>query len=263
MKKIKSFIAALTAVTLCGCISTKTEESAMNKGDQIKIGWAKNDITPEGPAFLAGQMFHRLALEVHAPLMTSAMAVESGNEKFIMISLDNTAFRSHLMDRVRKKVSAATGVPQLNIIGSATHTHTAPRYGDIVPREYWHKSYKSPLNIGSGIKGIDIEEVRKKHPDLVDPKDYFFFLADKISDCAIKAWQNRQPGKIAYGMGEAAVGECRRIVLNGEGGVMYADEALENVSHAEGHVDHSLNIMATYLPNDKLTGLIINIACPS
>ena len=263
MKKIKSFIAVLTAVTLCGCINIKTEKSTMNKGDQIKIGWAKNDITPQGPAFLAGQLFHRLALEVHDPLLTSAMAVESGNEKFIMISLDNTVFRSHLMERVREKVSAATGVPQLNIIGSATHTHTAPRYGDIVPREYWHKSYKSPLNIGSGINGIDIEEVRKKYPDLVDSKDYFFFLVDKISDCAIRSWQNRQPGKIAYGMGEAAVGECRRIVLNGEGGVMYADEALENVSHAEGHVDHSLNIMATYLPNGKLTGLIINIACPA
>lgn len=262
MKKIiLSFICI--SMILCGCICPRKECNAAPADKQIKIGWAKQNITPTGPTFLGGQMFNRLATEVHDPLFASAMAVESGNEKFIMISLDSTGFRTPLMNRVRKNVSAATGVPEMNIVGFATHTHTAPQYGEVVPQKYWNGGFKPTLGIGSGNIGVDVEEYRKKYPDLVDSKDYFFFLEKRISKAAIDAWNSRRPSKVTYGMGEAAVGECRRIVIKDKGGVMYADEGQPDISYAEGHVDHSLNIMATYTNCGKLTGLIINLACPS
>ena len=263
MKKTLMLLGAVITVFAAGCICCKKECIAEKSNKQIKVGWAKNDITPLGPTFLAGQQFPRLATEIHDPLFTSVMAVESENEKFIMISLDSIGFRQPLITKIRSIVSAATGVPEMNIIGFATHTHSAPQYGEVVPKEYWNGGFKPTLGIGQGNNGVDVEEVRKKYPNLVDSKDYFFFLVDKISDTAIRAWNSRKPSKIAYGMGEAAVGECRRIVVDGKGGVMYADEAMEGVSHAEGHVDHSLNIMATYSNCGKLTGLIINLACPS
>ncbi len=263
MKKTIISLLSAAAVFIGGCICAKNECPAAKNEKQIKVGWAKNDITPLGPTFLGGQMFPRFATEVHDPLFTSAMAVESGNEKFIMISLDSVGFRQPLMDRIREKVSAATGVPALNIIGFATHTHSAPQYGEVVPPKYWNGGFKPALGIGSGNIGVDVEQYRKDYPNLVDSKDYFFFLVDKLSDAAIRAWNNRKPSKIAYGMGEAAVGECRRIVVDGKGGVMYADEAMPGISHAEGHVDHSLNIMAAYSNCGKLTGIIINLACPS
>ena len=263
MKKIIILLSGVSVLFFSGCVCTKNQCSVGNTDNFVKIGWAKQDITPAGPTFLGGQHFIRLAFEVKDPLFTSAMAVESGNEKFIMLSLDSTRFSAPLMDKVRKKVSKATGVPEMSIIGFATHTHTAPQYGEVVPKEFWNGGFKPALGIGSGTVGVDIEEFRKKYPDLVDSKDYFFFLADKISDAAIEAWNNRKFSKIAYGMGEAAVGECRRLVVGNKGGVMYADEAVEKITHAEGHVDHSLNIMATYSLCGKLTGLIINLACPS
>ena len=257
------FLFAVSILFSSGCVCCKNQCTAGNTDKYIKVGWAKQDITPAGPTFLAGQQFVRLATEVKDQLFTSAMAVESGNEKFIMLSLDATRFSAPLMDRIRKKVSSATGVPEMNIIGFATHTHTAPQYGEVVPKEYWNGDFQPTLGIGTGTRGADVESFRKKYPDLVDSKDYFFFIADKISTAAIEAWNNRKFSKIAYGIGEAAVGECRRIVVDNKGGVMYADEAVEKICHAEGHVDHSLNIMATYSLCGKLTGLIINLACPA
>ena len=263
MKKTLMLLGAVITVFAAGCVCCKKECTAVKSEKQIKVGWAKNDITPLGPTFLGGQHFPRLATEIHDPLFTSAMAVESGNEKFIMISLDSVGFRQPLMDKVRAKVSAATGVPAIKIIGSTTHTHTAPQYGEVVPKKYWRGDFTPTLGIGTGTNGVDIDEIRKKYPDLVDSKDYFFFLVDKISDAAIRAWNTRKPSKVAYGMGVAAVGECRRLVVDGKGGVMYGDEAMEGVSHAEGHIDHSLNVLASYSMCGKLTGLIINLACPS
>ena len=263
MKKTIISLLSAAAVFIGGCICAKNECPAAKNEKQIKVGWAKNDITPLGPTFLGGQHSVRVATEVHSRLYTSAMAVESGSEKFIMISLDSVGFRQPLMDKIREKIAAATGVPAMNIIGFASHSHTAPQYGEVVPPKYWRGGFKPTLGIGTGNIGIDVDEFRKKYPDLVDSKDYFFFLVDKLSDAAIRAWNNRKHSKIAYGMGEAAVGECRRIVVDGKGGVMYADESMPGISHAEGHVDHSLNVMATYSNCGKLTGLIINLACPS
>ena len=124
----KTIIALLSAVAVFvgGCICAKNECPAAKNEKQIKVGWAKNDITPLGPTFLGGQMFPRFATEVHDPLFTSAMAVESGNEKFIMISLDSVGFRQPLMDKVREKVSAATGIPVMNIIGFAIAVRWTP-----------------------------------------------------------------------------------------------------------------------------------------
>lgn len=228
--------------------------------EQIKIGWSRVDITPSGPAMLAGQMFNRLSNGVHLPLTATAMAIESGAEKAVILSVDTVGLRSFLFDKVREKASAATGIPVLNIFGSATHTHTAPQYGQILPREKW---ICGMIATSIGNAGIDPDEIRREKPDFVDSEQYYALLLDRLSACIIDAWNNRKAGKIAYGMGEAAVGECRRIVVENKGGVMYADEAMPGISHAEGHVDHSVNIMAAYDMADKLTGIIINIACPS
>ena len=230
--------------------------------ERLKIGWNSTDITPKGPVMLGGQMFNRLSEGVHLPLSATAMALESGDEKAVILSVDTVSLRLFVMSKVRDRVSAATGIPALNIIASATHTHTAPQYGAILPREDWIGAGKSGgTSIGNA--GIDVEEMRKKHPDFVDSEQYADFLVEKLSECIINAWNNRKYGKIAYGMGEAAVGECRRLVVDGKGGVMYADEAMAGVSHAEGHVDHSVNIMSTYDESDNLTGILINLACPA
>ena len=238
----RKLIAVGLLITALSVLPSLKAENRKNAGE-VKIGWAKAEITPTGPTYLGGQMYRRLATRVHDPLLTSAMAIESGKEKIIMISVDATNIKPRLLNPIRRKVSAATGVPETNIIASATHTHCAPKY----------EPYKEN----------DDAEIRKKHPDYVAAEEYFNFLIDKLSGAAIQAWNARKPGKIAYGMGEAAVGECRRIVLKGRGGLLYSDESDPDFLFVEGHVDHSLNIMATYSMDGKLTGLVINLACPA
>jgi len=228
---------------------------------ELKIGWGKADVTPKGPCMLAGQMGNRLALEVIDPLTTTALALESGDEQIIIISLDSVSFQPPLMKEVRKRVHEATGMPELNIIGSATHTHTAPQYGDVIPEKDWNHPYHGKRCRGN--IGIIPAEIRKEHPDFVDSEQYFDFLCERISEAAVSAWQARKPGKVAYGIGTACVGESRRLVMEYRGGVMYAQEDDPALLHAEGHVDHTVNVLATYTPEGKLIGMIVNIACPA
>ncbi|MBE6385204.1 MAG: hypothetical protein E7048_06025 [Lentisphaerae bacterium] len=228
--------------------------------DSIKIGWARTDITPTGPCMLAGQMRNRLATEVLDPLSATVLAIESGQEKVIIISADLAGLRMPLMDELRQNIAAATGVPEKNITASVTHTHTAPQYGSVIPMSECHQVRQIPC---VGNRGVDPVELRKKYPDFVDSEEYFSFLVQKISAAAEEAWNQRAVSKTAFGCGTAVVGENRRLTMKEKGGVMYALEDDPDMLNAEGHVDHTVNLFATYTMEGKLTGMIVNIACPS
>ena len=228
--------------------------------DTIKIGWAQTDITPSGPCMLAGQMNNRLATEVLDPLTSTVLALESGSEKVIIISAELGGIRMPLMTAIRQKITAATGIPGENITASATHTHTAPQYGTVIPMAERHQKQPVPC---VGNRGIDVEEMRREYPDFADSESCFQLLTQKISAAAIEAWNGRKPGKIAFGCGTAVVGENRRLTMKDRGGVMYALENDPDMLNAEGHVDHTVNVFATYTLEGKLTGIIVNVACPS
>lgn len=44
---------------------------------------------------------------------------------------------------------------------------------------------------------------------------------------------------------------------------MFGPTDISEFSHVEGYEDHSLNVLATYDTDNMLTGLILNLACPS
>jgi len=77
------------------------------------------------------------------------------------------------------------------------------------------------------------------------------------------AWEKRSPGGISYGLGFAVVGNNRRASYYDGSSVMYGKTNTENFSHIEGYEDHSINLLTTTDKMGNLTGMIVNIACPS
>ena len=70
-----------------------SEAKNILKDSGLLIGWAMEDITPDGPAILFGQYYDRLSTYVHSPLKVTACAIESldknGNkEQAVMLSAD-------------------------------------------------------------------------------------------------------------------------------------------------------------------------------
>lgn len=233
---------------------------------QIKIGWGKRDTTPSGRVMLAGQMGNRLSEGVLDPLSTTALALDNGSSRAILISIDLVGLPGGLFAAVRKEITRCTGLAGEEIMGSVTHTHTAPQCGEIVPMEKCMALYSpSPEKRFNclGNRGVDVDKMHAEYPDFVDSEQYFDFLVKQMSDAAVEAWENRAPGKIAYGQGTAVVGECRRLTMADRGGLMYAREDDPAMLHAEGHVDHSVNVLSTYDTAGQLTGILVNIACPS
>jgi neutral ceramidase len=93
----------------------------------LLAGAAAIDITPGNGLHLAGYPFmKRNSTGVHDPLLSSALYLSDGTTQVIFIANDVIFVSKDMTARVRTSIHAITGVPEKNILISATHTHSGP-----------------------------------------------------------------------------------------------------------------------------------------
>ena len=220
----------------------------------VKIGWAKRDISTTEPVNINGQMYLRISRGIQDPLMVTALCVDGGEgqDTVVFVSCDVTSIIPKVQETVEKKLAErAPHIPASHVVLNATHTHTSSATFDTAD--------KSP-------DGKPIYPGAK----------YREFFTDQIVEAVMEAWDTRKEGGIAFGYGYAVVAHSRRTVYfepqvstdplssapNGHG-VMYGSTNKETFSHYEAGADHFLNAMFTVDENKKLTGIVINVPCPS
>ena len=96
---------------------------------QMKIGWAKRNVSTDKPVNIPGQFHARISTGVLDPLFATALVVENGGDLVCFVSIDVVVIRAFLLDNIREKVAKLLpGFPVEKIIVNATHTHTAPSH---------------------------------------------------------------------------------------------------------------------------------------
>ncbi len=222
----------------------------------LTAGWAEADITPEERVDLIGQFHARVSEGVMDPVTATALALESvRNGKTaghaVMVSCDLVAVSDELRDMVRGYAAAAPGLKPESIIISATHTHSAPHMRP------------TDRHFSGGGKSHEISHPYGIELDVMDPAEYVDFAARKIAEAVKKAWESRNPSGIGYGLEHAVIGRNRRLSYENGGSVMYGKSSDPGFSHVEGYEDHSVHVMTVYDEADSLTGLVVNVPCPS
>lgn len=228
---------------------------------KLKFGWSEVPLIPEGVKVnLAGQFYERVSDVVESQLTVTALAVDSGTDAAILCSCDLVSTSMHLLKAVRKQLEARPDIPADKVLISAIHTHTAPQYADrsdsfaalktvdILQRIDPSVEYKSLV---TETEGMFIGEEAKR------------YIAGQIASAVIKAWDSRRDGAYAPGFGRAAVGQCRRVCYDDGSAKMWGDTALEAFTHLEGGNDSGIELLFTYTPDRKLTGVVANVACPA
>ena len=262
MKKNKIRILILSfccAVFLFSCNTEDNNTESISPGtnkSNLLIGWASANITPNENVLLHGQFHARISEGVKDSVTATILAIESGSgaysEKAILISCDLGIISDDLYEAVRKQVT--TSLPELfpnHIIINATHTHTAPQY--ILPKKYPFDS-TSTSEIKSAV-GLDL--------DAMAFSKCLAFISGQIAKATVKAWENRKPGGISYGLGHAVLGHNRLEVDFSGKSKLYGTTDRAEFSHIEGFEDHSVNLIYTWDTKSKLTGVVINVASPS
>lgn len=219
----------------------------------LKIGWAKREISINEPVNLFGQMYMRISEGIMDPCYVTALCVDDGKKDGMVFfcSCDLEALRCDFIEMTQKAVKEMNAeIPVDAIILSATHTHT----------------------------GGDVTDSPEETPDgmpFFHGKKYRTFVTQMCAEAICEAWENRCDGGIAYGYGFASVAHSRRVVYtedkskssgrnapNGHA-IMAGKTNDPSFSHYEAGEDSRLNAMFTFNIEEKLTGIIVNVPCPS
>ena len=94
--------------------------------NSLKAGFSRVDVTPMLGIHMAGYLLERLAEGILDGLEINALALNSGSDTLILLSMDTIHMSAELCNSFRKHIEAKTGVPAGNILIHATHTHTGP-----------------------------------------------------------------------------------------------------------------------------------------
>ena len=210
---------------------------------KLHIGWAKGDITPTRKTLIQGQFHGRISAEVVSPLSATAMALEvrdenGATEQAVFLTCDLAA-DGFTQDLLRELTARDGDFDPSKLTVTATHTHNAP----CVKSGF----YEEPEN----------------DPDFLKPDEYRAFLVAKLADIVTRAWEGRQPGNLSRGFGYAVVGRCRRAVYADGSTEMYGSTNRRDFIGLEACDDHAVNMLFTRNPAGDLTGIVVNLACPS
>ena len=254
-------VCLLTGMIMAGCLNTPInakQDIEMSTKEQFLIGWASKDVTPKNKVNLAGQFYPRITNKVKDPLSVTALTVSTRNDTFIFVSCDTVINYAVLIDSAKAMLKSKNqNFPIDKLIIHVTHTHTAPDIRGSINRE---------------------KICPEERNGLQTPEQSLNILVNGIADAALESWENRKPGMLAWGFGCAVVGHNRRVVYLNDfpmehqgcpGKVidkharLYGKTSVHDFSHIEGYEDHYVNFLFTFDMNKKLTGALINLACPS
>lgn len=251
---------ALSIVTLClvltSCIGVA---DAAPRSGAIKVGWATTDITPDKPVALSGQAHTRISKEHKDRVTATALAVEvvdkSGTiDQVVIVSCDVVAVRGGVMTKTRDKLRAAGKTPGLDIaktIFCATHTHTAPVVTNLRRPPLGEPNAKPKIKYAIPKEGV------------IQVDEYVEWMTDRLTDIVTEAWTERKPAGVSWCLGHAVVGYNRRVVYKDGEAKMYGDVRTPRFLRIEGPVDHDVDLLYFWDDAGKLTGVAINVPCPS
>ena len=234
----------------------------------LQIGWSKKEISLDAPMMLPGQIYMRISKGIQDPQYVTALCIDGGSDAstVIFLSCDMILLRSGVVEQTKKAVAQLRPeIPVDAIIMNATHTHN----------------------------GGAVFETPESAPDgspIFSGTEYQHFFVEQCAQAVCQAYDRRAAGGFAYGYSYAVVGHSRRVVYrddtslrngpalyydvaslkeeaalvapNGHG-VMYGNTDDAMFSHYESGADPTLNVMFTFDAQNQLTGMVVNVPCPS
>ncbi len=222
---------------------------------KLKVGWAQASITTHRPLVMLGQMYHRVSEYEHDPITATALALDNGDAQAVIVSMDMTECPLHLSEKLRPLLAGVDGLKFESITMGVTHSHNSSDYHSDFLREDNERVY-----------GDEILPEIKLGEDVLCGEEASCFLAERVSDIIARAWAGRKLGGIAFAHDYAAVAFNRRPVFRCTDSVetvMYGDCSRADFLRFENGTDTSAEMLYTFDEDCRLTGIAVNIPCPS
>lgn len=234
MKRVIACILLLVlSVSLFGCqdkAATKETQTGADSGT-FRVGYAKKDVTPDFsvPMNGYGNIETRMSTGFLDRVYATCIAITDEREETVLLfTYDMAAADPKFLITLRMTVSQTTGVPQENIMLTASHSHSAPAVGS------------------------SKVEVQSKYDRL---------LAQWMTDLAIEALADRRQAQMQIGSVEIeGQSFIRHYQLSDGTSVGYSSMVSNNAVAHQGIGDYTMQLLRFTRDGDKDV-LIANWQC--
>lgn len=145
-------ILLIVVATLAAALPAAWAQSA---AQPLRAAAARIDITPTGPAFIAGYAPNRRSIDAHDPLTARCIVLESAGVRIALVSGDLIGVPRGESEKIRASIHA---VPAERVYIGATHTHSGP---DTVGQ--WGPDFRT-----RGVDDVWLADTRRRIAALVD-----------------------------------------------------------------------------------------------
>lgn len=193
----------------------------------LKAGFGRVNITPMLGIPMEGYFTPRFAESILDDLELNVLALEAGETRILLISIDNCEIYGDVLDTYRRYVSEATGVPEDAIFIASTHTHTGPcLISGIAAANY--SMFGEPLNLAQ--------------QELIG--EYRQFVYRRIADAAKEAIADLKPAKMGTAVSHAPDVAFVRLFRMKDGSAR-TNPGFGNpdILHPIGDVDDRVNVL--------------------
>ena len=180
--------------------------------NNLQIGFCRTDVTPPLEIPVVGYYQERYAEGVLDNLNLSVLAVSSGDNTALLVSIDSLDIPTQDCDTFRKAISEKTGVPADAVYIHSSHTHTGPEIDF---------SSNNPLTL-----------------------EYSQLVYRRMTDTAVMALADRKPAKMGWAVGNAPnIAFVRRFRM--KDGKVRTNPGVGNpdILHPIGDVDERVNVL--------------------
>ena len=178
----------------------------------FKAGFARVVINPALGTPIGGYYIPRTAEHILDDLEINALAMELGEKKIILVSLDQCGAYTNLVNELRELAAEAVGVPVESIFLTSTHSHTTP-----------------VLSSGSTNELV---------------AEYCQMVRRRMVDVCKMALEDLKPARMGWGVGQAPnVAFIRRYRM--KDGSVRTNPGVGNPDalHSVGDVDERVNVL--------------------
>lgn len=155
---------------------------------QMKVGYAKADITPPMGTYMPGYYKVRHAKSVLDPLQVNMLAFTDGRTSALVAQLDAMAISDSVADDMRDAIVRATGINREAILLHASHTHDG---GYLMGNRKSHSA-----------EGLEYDDEGIPPPGPLDNL-YIDLCISRVVDAAVKALSEARPASFSIGRSEA------------------------------------------------------------
>src|SRR5262245_60019779 len=164
----RRFIGQTLALSSAASLQVQTTIGGAARG-KLFAGASMANITPPLGCAIAGNMTYTPASEIHDDLHVRSLVLDNGQTRLAFAVVDSCMVPGDVIQRAKQLIHQRTGIPPVNVLVSATHTHSAP------PATHLFQSMPDPA--------------------------YVDWLVVRIADCVRLAVYRLQPARIGWGVG--------------------------------------------------------------